>query len=576
MDENVQFGPERCAKEIAKLKADGLFSDQEVKNILNKDRELENILSSGHETLDDYKSSIAFMGSIITSIRRRKGRKDCEWFFISRVVQTYKRAIRHWPTDYPFHVRYYNFLKLFPELNNSTTNFIKEMIERFICDPKVFRLAASWYLHINNEVEAKKILCMGQSMNPENLEIYLDLLEIELNSKDENVDSRLASYIDFIVETKVPRAFVEQVITLIEQKLNDTHNVNSVIEYGLRRLLETYANEGESYVFAAFRPLNRNFTPNMTEIQKMIYLFRTGIKCTPENKKSEIANNYIHFISKLIKDKGENPQLKSLLLLAMEEVRKANVKLCINHYVKWVECSIDDPSVGLKKVEEGLDDYKDSESVWGLYIKFLLMLDRVNEAYEKLHVATNRLKSKAVKVWDIFLSGVLASSLDEKSMKEFFEAGLRVMFPEIVILVKTRYFSWASSRAQIEDVCCLYRRLAREPPYCRELHEEAFLMERMHCGPNGRSAFLQEVTQFWKDQFVDGSICPDTAESPKKDREKLLEACSCILNSTNQSHDVQVNKSWYGDLAPSESIFEEDRMHEEQKQLLLSQKSINS
>ncbi|XP_066261151.1 U3 small nucleolar RNA-associated protein 6 homolog [Euwallacea similis] len=570
MDENIQFSPERCAKEIAKLKADGLFSDQEVKNILNKDRELENTLSSGHQTLDDYKSSIAFIGSIISSIRSRKGRKECEWFFISRVVQTYKRAIRHCPTDYPFHVRYYNFLKLFPEFNNSTTVFVKEMIGRFIRDPKVFRLAASWYLHINDEVEAKKILCLGQSTNPENLEIYLDLLEIELNNKDENVDSKLASYIDFIVETKVPRVFVERVITLIEQKLNDTHDIDSVIEYGLRRLLETYANEGESYVFAAIRPLNRNYTPNMTEIQKMIYLFRRGIKCVPDNKKTEIANNYINFISKLIKDKGENPQLKSLLLLAMEEVRNANVKLCLNHYLTWVEYSIDDPSVGLKKVEEGLDDYKDSESVWGLCIKFLLMLDRVNEAYEKLHVATNRLQNNSVKVWDIFLNGVLASSPDEKSMKEFFEAGLRVIFPAVVILVKARYFSWASSRTPIEDACCLYRRLAREPPYCRELHEEAFLMERMHCGPNGGSEFLQEVAQLWKDQFGNGSICPNTAESSKKDREMLLEACSCTLNGTNQSHDIQVNKSWYGDLAPCESIFEEDQMNEEQKQLLLS------
>ncbi|XP_066248763.1 uncharacterized protein [Euwallacea similis] len=536
MDENLQFSVKRCAKEIMKLKIDGTFSDEETINILKRDQQLEIALASDHQTLNDYKSSIAFASSIISMIKKRKGRKVCEWFFISRVVHMYKRGLRHYPTDYPFHVRYYNFLKLFPELNNSTTVYVKEMIGRFIGDPRVFRLAASWYLHIKDEIEAKKILYLGQCTHPENLEIYLDLLEIELKSGDENVQRRLALYIDFIVKTKVPRAFLEQTITLIDQQLSDTHDVNGVIEYGLSRLLEAYNNEGESYFFAATRPLNRNYAPNATEIEKIVYLFKKGIECTPDNRQPEITNSYINFISKLIKDKGENPQLKSLLLFIMEEARKANVKLCIDHFIDWVEYSTDDPSVALKRVEEGLYDYIDSELVWGLYIKFLLMLDRVNEAYEKLHVATDRLEDKAVKVWAIFLSGVLASSPDEKAMKEFFEAGLCVKFPAVVSLVKVRYFSWALSGAKIEDARRLYHRMAREPPYCRELHEEAFFMERLHCGPNGGSAFLREVTQFWKDQSDDG-------EGSRLDTEELSK--TKVKAKQNAARDLLENSRWH-------------------------------
>ncbi|XP_066158330.1 U3 small nucleolar RNA-associated protein 6 homolog [Euwallacea fornicatus] len=504
MAENLQFSLKRCAREIMKLKTDGTLSDEETKDILRKDQQLEMVLASDHQTLDDYKSSIAFVRSIIGMIKKRQGRKVCEWFFISRVIHTYKRGLRRYPTDYPFHVRYYNFLKLFPELNNSTTVYVKEMIGRFISDPRVFRLAASWYLHVKNEVEAKKTLYLGQCTHPENLEIYLDLLEIELKSQDENLQRRLALYIDFIVETKVPRAFFERTIILIDQELSETHDVKGVIEYGLSRLLEAHKNEGESYFFAATRSLNRNCAPNVTEIEKIIYLIKKGMECTPDNRRPELTNSCISFISELIESKGENPQLKSLLLLTMEEARKANVKLCIDHFIDWVEYSVDDPPVGLKKVEEGLHDYVDSELVWGLYIKFLLLLDRVNEAYEKLHVATDRLEDKAVKVWAIFLSGVLASSPDEKAMKEFFEAGLCVKFPAVVALVKVRYFSWALSGAKIEDARRLYHRMVREPPYCRELHEEAFFMERLHCGPNGRSAFLQDVAQFWEDQSGDG------------------------------------------------------------------------
>ncbi|XP_066250113.1 uncharacterized protein [Euwallacea similis] len=566
MAEMVQLNLESCAKEIAKLKTDGTFSDEEVKRIIKEDRRLENALASGHQTLDIYKSSIAFFGSIIVTIRQRKGRKSSEWFFINQVVHTYKRGLRGFPMDYEFHLKYHNFLKIFPEMNKATTVHVKDMLGRFMGNPRVFSLAASWYIHIDNEVEAKKILFLGQHRHPENLDIYLDLLRIELKCKDAKMFDRLTLYIDFIVETKVPRPFLEQTISLIGEHLTETHDVSGVIEYGLNKLLEVYKNEGESYLFAATRTLEVNCVPNETDTVRVISLFKKGINCVPENKKPEFSMSYINFIFKLIEDKGENPNLKFLLLLIMEETCKAKVKLCVQHFVKWVDYSTNDPLIALKMVEESLHAYVDSELVWGLYIKILLMLNRVNEAYEKLYVATNKLEDKAAKVWAVFLSGVLASSPNEKSMEDFFEAGLRVKFPTVVRLVKVRYFSWALSDARIEDARQLYYRLALEPPYCRELHEEVFRTERLHCGPNCESAFLLAATELWREQFGDGpAVLHNTAEDKKSgdteiclEDSTMLRTCSDTSDCTNESVDVQVSKPWY--LAPTGFVLKKDTL----------------
>ncbi|XP_066138924.1 U3 small nucleolar RNA-associated protein 6 homolog [Euwallacea fornicatus] len=541
----VQLNLESCAKEIAKLKADGIFSDEEVKRIIKENRKLENALASGHQTLDIYKSSIAFFGSIIVTIRQRKGRKSTEWFFINRAVYTYKRGLKVLPMNYHFHLKYHNFLKIFPELNKVTTVHIKDMVGRFMGNPKVFSLAASWYLHINNEVEAKKILFLGQQKHPENLDIYLDLLKIELKHKDDKILDKLTLYMNFIVETKVPRPFLEHTISLIQEQLTETDDVRGVIEYGLNKLLEVYKNEVESYLFAATKTLEANCVANEMKAVKVIDLFRKGIDCLPDNKKPEFSKSYINLISKLIADKGENTHLKFLLLRIIEETLEAKVKLCVQHFVEWIDYSTNDLSVALKMVEENLHNYIDFELVWGLYIKILLMLDRVNDAYEKLHIATSKLEDKAVKVWTIFFNGVLASTTDEKSIRDFFEAGLRVKFPTIVRLVKLRYFSWALSGAKIEDARQLYYRLALQPPYCHELHQEVFRTKHLHCDSNDGSALLLTATKLWKEHFGDNPATrPSTAKDEKNEDNKMFEAFSSTLESENELN-VKVSKPWY-------------------------------
>lgn len=112
----------------------------------------------------------------------------------------------------------------------------------------MFRKAASFYFNCNKPEEARKILLSGQSKYPQELDIYLDLIELELRSKDKTGSGeRLKRYIDFITENKLRRKFMEETILVINTQLNLRH----IAEYALDKLLSTYKDEVESYVFAA-------------------------------------------------------------------------------------------------------------------------------------------------------------------------------------------------------------------------------------------------------------------------------------------------------------------------------------
>lgn len=111
----------------------------------------------------------------------------------------------------------------------------------------MFRKAASFYFNSNKHEEARKILLSGQSKYPQELDIYLDLIELELRSKDKTGSSeRLKQYIDFMAENKLRRKFIEETILVIDSQLNLRH----IAEYALDKLLSTFE-DVESYLFAA-------------------------------------------------------------------------------------------------------------------------------------------------------------------------------------------------------------------------------------------------------------------------------------------------------------------------------------
>lgn len=100
--------------------------------------------------------------------------------------------------------------------------------------------------------EARKILLLGQSKFPEDIDIYLDLIEFEFRCKTKtDIGQRLKKYIDFIAENKLPRKFMEETILVIDHQLNVKPDLRPIAEYALEKLLSTYKDDVESYVFAA-------------------------------------------------------------------------------------------------------------------------------------------------------------------------------------------------------------------------------------------------------------------------------------------------------------------------------------
>lgn len=91
------------------------------------------------------------------------------------------------------------------------------------------------------------MLLFGQSKYPKEVDIYLDLLELELRCKNKTgLSERLKRFIDLIANNKIGRRFMEETILMITTQLN----LRNIAEYGLDKLLSTYE-EVESYMFAA-------------------------------------------------------------------------------------------------------------------------------------------------------------------------------------------------------------------------------------------------------------------------------------------------------------------------------------
>lgn len=513
MAENVEKNLEDLSKYMNLLQELGIFSSAESNRLTERinqcERQLE-LVAGGTQLMENYQQTIELEIGLIKEIKRRKREKDVsgaltgECYFIQKVIGHYQKGLKYFPDNFDFHLQFFNFIKLFPNHENVTDWLIKDLLAAFGgTKPEVFRKVASYYFYCNKHEEARKILLSGQSKYPKEVDIYLDLLELELRCTNKTgLSERLKRFIDFIGENKIGRRFMEETILMITTQLN----LRNIAEYGLDKLLSTYE-EVDSYMFAANWELKADQSQSKTEgqkysveaVDKAVKRVKQGIFALPTDKKPEMWKSYINFMKKISET---DPKLKSFLARTLQEAENSRIKLSEEHFFDCLACHKSNRGIVLAKLEKAIHVYPDSDLVRIMYLKYLLMAGHRARAAVEFNKALEALGSNTLRVWEVYLAAITVQAKPDEVLA-LFERGIKDRNPNVSAAMKAKYCVWTGVTTGLEKARELYFKLATTQPYSNELHREMVQMERVKCAPPTPEdmEIMNRILSLWQLQF---------------------------------------------------------------------------
>lgn len=141
-------------------------------------------------------------------------------------------------------------------VGSKTYNKSANIFQVFQNEPDIFRQTAAWYFQCGKNEEARHVLLRGQSLHPNTLSFYIDLIEIEMkNTTESGIQNRLKKYIDTIIKNNIDYRFLEEII----KNFAGHESLKETIDYIIEQLLIKYRGEPGVWKLIALRELKGLF-----------------------------------------------------------------------------------------------------------------------------------------------------------------------------------------------------------------------------------------------------------------------------------------------------------------------------
>lgn len=202
--------------------------------------------------------------------------------------------------------------------------------------------------------------------------------------------------------------------------------------------------------------------------------YQEGLKKVPPAVKGDLYSMYLDCLIDSQREHNELPNSvkKNLLLSALEEA--SNEKhLTEQYYIKWLELVTDEDA--LRILEKGTVALPDSIDLWRLRLRYAVMTDSKREVNKVFEDGLKKLNKRSLPLWHMYLRyyGLLGL---EKNIENIYQRAV-IQPPEISQAMKPKYIEWLAVTKGINEARKKYNELARQTPYCKELHSTMSKLE---------------------------------------------------------------------------------------------------
>ncbi|CAH1963929.1 unnamed protein product [Acanthoscelides obtectus] len=498
MSEHVESHLESMSAEFMEMKRIRLFSSDEIRLILKTRKQHEYKINGVTKKLEDFMNYIMYEKAVLRDIRIRRNKLRIvdkkgaiEYSITKRIKHLYEIAIQNYSNDFPLCLSYFKFCKE-ANFHQRASLIIQSITKRFTHIPETWQVAASWYLK-NDLNQALNMIHKGITHHKDNQDLYCEAIQLELHNRDKNnsnegsqfqqptasdVNSckKISTYVDAACEHINDYNFLLKILSILEK-----HPFTKEVQVSIvARLLEKHS--GEENVWNAlaqreYRGHHYKVPPELSKcnshkfrLKRCLDKYEEGIAVMEKEHPTKVDLLWGICLDWLV-DKYQcqrqgNVVNQTYVLDMFEKASKSSI-LEEKYYIIWAKL-LDDEKKVLEVIENGLKESPTSLELWKLRLKYSAMKNDVKEFNNCFKEGVKRVKEKSAPLW---VAALRFHSLN--SNVEIVEAIFKkaVEQPnEVSGVLKPEYIEWLTLHWGINEARNMYLKLARQQPYCKELH----------------------------------------------------------------------------------------------------------
>ncbi|RWS28499.1 U3 small nucleolar RNA-associated protein 6-like protein [Leptotrombidium deliense] len=476
MAEIVEFRVEQGVQFFDEVVKNGIFDDEEVKQIIKKRKQFEYKLQRRQKNKLMYLKYIAYEHSLFKLIRRRRERlrffgsyQEIDYTVSKKIKWLYKKVIARYPNDVDLWFSYIKFCKDV-NLSEEVGEVYSRMLQLHSSNDSVWIAAAKWHFEENNSPDvARELLLRALRHVPESKSLWTEYFRMELmyislvekrmsvlegsdgKAKKQRVSSSTSETDDKVLEGKIAMAVVDNAVknrpSDVELLLSfvkvlddfDSHlrlrmknHICNILTNNFKDREETYDALARLYFDKAWLKKNvesehlSNVEKKKLRNDKMKEIFEEGISVI---KTEKMWSFYIKFHLQLLSETNDCEILNHILSL-MERAWNDNL-LSFNLFNEWMLLlneKEENSKVLVDLIQKATQKWSSNATVW----------------YTCLSVLTGKDSSFRLELKKLFERAIKRLENIEESEEES-EADSYTVTSKTVFDVWNLYLDWAST-----------------------------------------------------------------------------------------------------------------------------------
>ncbi|KAF5276512.1 hypothetical protein FQA39_LY06581 [Lamprigera yunnana] len=497
MADVVQKNLENMANELEEMRRIKLFSVEETRMILKKRKEFEHKIHSMVKQLNNYEDYIMYERCLLKDLRLRRDKHKVldkmgaiEHKIIKRIRLLYENAIQRFPSEVSLYLAFTKFCKKVNLVSVATESFNK-LIKLNPDKPELWSVAANFHANEQKDYStATIILLKALELHKDSQILYKELITTEISkTNNSNRDKKhcierltemvtstyenikdVNFYIDLLTQLEDSSFTVEIQVMIIRKLMEEFWDSEFVWHALAQRERKGFHYEKENSAEAMIKQK----TPK-AKLEACFAKYNEGLEIVSPEVKNNLWRLYLDFLMELQQDFGGASVLKVATLKAALNAAYIDGALLEKHFVAWFDLITDgDASDVAEKATKLLPK---SVELWSIRLNLEVVKQETPKVDRIFKLAVKQLKENALPLWFSILRFYYMSN-DNKVIESIYRDAVKQPTP-ISDVFKPKYIEWLSFQGEMDATRALYKALAMEKPYCKELHKVMSKLESM-------------------------------------------------------------------------------------------------
>ncbi|KAF5273297.1 hypothetical protein FQR65_LT04719 [Abscondita terminalis] len=469
--------------------------------ILKRRKEFEHKIHAVSKDLKSYEDYITYERCLLKDIRLRRDklkigdkRSSIEHRIIKRVKVLYECAMRRFPTDVSIFLAFIKFCK---KVNyaSAAIETISRMIKLHSDKPEVWKIAAGFHAYDRKDINTAMVMLLKAiEIHKDNAMLYKEIISVEISNMINNDSETKVSvnrlkeimhtifgniddynfYIESLTQLEVQSCTTEvqdMVVSKLMTDYWDNEDVWHTLAQRERKGLHYESKEKSNESNGTIAKLR---TPK-AKLEACFAKYKEGLEKVSKGVKNKLWCKYLDFLIELQQDTlvGATVLKNATLKEALNEAY-AEAALQEKHFVAWLELMKEN---ALEISEKGTKAHPESVDLWLVRFKLQIKEGDSSKVDQVFKLAIRSLKENGLPLWLSILRYHYLSS-ERDYIELIYRDGIKQP-KEVSDRLKALYIEWVCFEKGIGIARQIYKEIAMEKPYSKELHKMMAKLESL-------------------------------------------------------------------------------------------------